>query len=461
MKNNIQFVARFAGGVARVISDRSVRPARLIQGSIYLFLLIIGCTAAAIGQALPAAEASPISTGFALPTTAGTLQYSISASESLSWGYYGTGGAASASNVTGNLGYISNSKRDPFSAVFSGGRSLSTSGQPSYSYLNLGVSQVISAGHWGFVFSDSVSYMPGTPVAGLSGVAGTGDLGLNPIQVGPATGQGVLTNFSSRVANTVAGTIQRQLTGRTSINASGSYGLARFLSSTGGANSLGLDSDSETASGGVSHQFNVRNSLGVNYGYSTYSFLGTNSGIASPGFTSQTASVQFSHQFTRKLGLSASGGPQFTKINSSGSSSTSLFADVSASWAGQFSHVSASYVRSTNSGYGVIGGAISNGVQFAASHTFARVWSTSGTSSFTQSSSLPGAGASPYTFHTTLVGGQVSRAIARSLSAYGSYTLENQSSQGTAALGNVYTGLSQVLGFGVTFSPTSIHVGRP
>jgi hypothetical protein len=54
-----------------------------------------------LGQALPAAEAAPISTGFALPRAAGTLNYAVSASESLSWGYYGNQGAAAGTNLSG------------------------------------------------------------------------------------------------------------------------------------------------------------------------------------------------------------------------------------------------------------------------------------------------------------------------------------------------------------------------
>ena len=102
-------------------------------------------------QALPAAEASPISTGFALPTTLGSLQYAVSASQSLIWGYYGNSGVGAATNLTGDIAYLSDSKKDPFSLVFSGGHSFSESGQGSYNFLNLGFSQVANVGRWNFV----------------------------------------------------------------------------------------------------------------------------------------------------------------------------------------------------------------------------------------------------------------------------------------------------------------------
>ena len=462
MTDKIQIVAlHAAGNHSRPAAHSLVGSASAIC-SCFLALLLIAFAPAAVGQALPAAEAAPISTGFALPRTAGTLQYAVSASESLTWGYYSLPGTASSTNLSGDIAYISVSQRDPFSMVFSGGRSWSTSGQPSYSFLNLGVSQVANVGRWNFVVSDSVSYLPSTPTSGLSGVAGIGDLGLSPVSVGTETSQGVLTNFSSRVANTTTGSIQRSVTGKTSLNASGSYGITHFLNNSINGTSLGLDSNYETGSGGISHQINVRNSFGGNYAYSSYNYSGSNGGIAIPGFVSQTASLQFSHQFTRKLGLNASAGPQWSTINSSGNGATlSLFVSALASYAGQFSRAGLAFSRGTNSGYGVIGGSLSNSVQFSASRSFGRVWNSAATSSYTQTSGLSGAGVGQYSFHTTLFGVQVSRAIARSLSAYTSYTLQNQSGQGSATVVDVYSGFSQVLGFGLTYSPTAIHVGRP
>jgi hypothetical protein len=65
----------------------------------------------------------------------------------------------------------------------------------------------------------------------------------------------------------------------------------------------------------------------------------------------------------------------------------------------------------------------------------------------------------PFSFHTTVAGVQVSRALARSLSAYASYTLQNQSNQGTAAAVDLFSGLSDVAGFGITFSPSAVRLG--
>jgi len=445
----------------RSCKARRALMAVLVRSTLILLLPLMPIAPIAFSQALPAAEASPISTGFSLPSTLGTLQFGVSASESLSWGYYGNSGADSSTNLTGDLAYLSSSKNDPFSMVFSGGRGWSESSQPSYTFFNLGLSQVISAGRWNLLFSDSVSYLPSTPATGLSGIPGVGDLGVQPVQVGQEIGQGVLTNESTRVSNSALASISRRLTGKTSLVGSGSYAISRFVGDSAGA---GLDSNEEAGSGALSHLIDSRTSLGGYYSYSSYnypSYSGSASafGAAQSGFSSQTAGLHFTRQLTRALGFSASAGPQWTGMGSNGSIATSLYASTSVSYTGEFSNASLAYTRSTNAGFGVTGGTLSDSVGFGASRTFDRVWNCALSSSYSQTSGLPTAGGA-YSFHTTVAGFQVSRALARSLSTYASYTLENQSNQSAAATIDVYSGLTQVVGFGLSYSPTPIHLGR-
>ena len=452
----IQFTTRFKGRKSAALFS-----ARATTTTWFSVLAVsIGLSAsAAFGQALPAAEASPISTGFALPMTAGTLQYALSASESLYWGYYNTPGTVAATNVSGDVAYISSSKRDPFSMVFSGGRSTSTSNQPSYTFLDLSLSQVVNVGRWGFVLSDYVSYLPSTSIGSLSGVAGTGNVG---IQVGANAGQGVLTNYSSRVYNTATLSIQRQVTGKTSIDGSGSYSIIHFLDNTGSSVNSGLDSYSAVGSGGITHQISPRTSFGGRYSYSVTDFSGPSFGVPESTITTQVVSGQVSRHITRKLVVTADAGPQWTTANSpTTSTSLGVFASVGADYTAQFSESSLNYSRGTNSGYGVVGGSESDSVNFSYSRTFARVWHGSLTGAFTRTQNLPLPGIPPYNFHTTVAAAQISRAIARSLSCYVSYTAENQSTSGSVAGVDVFSGLTQVVSFGLTFSPTSKHVGHP
>ena len=233
MTDRFQNVARRVQNVAR---RAGLRTAGL------LLLAPSAIITTALAQALPAAEVTPISTGFALPRAAGSLQYAVSAAESLTWGYYGNSGPASGTLLTGDLAYLSGAKKDTFSLVFSGGHSWTTSSEPAYTFMNLALSQVIDAGRWSFVVADSVNYLPETPATGLSGIPGAGDLGVAPVQIGVDTGQGVLTDYSTRVDNSSTAGLSRGITAKTSISASGTYTMLRFVNDPMG---VGLDSDQE------------------------------------------------------------------------------------------------------------------------------------------------------------------------------------------------------------------------
>jgi hypothetical protein len=414
-------------------------------------------------QALPAAEASPISTGFALPTVLGTLQYAVTASESLEWGFYG-GGSTSSTNISGDLAYLSPSRQYPFSLVLTGGHSFGEHGQPGYSFVGLSFSQVANMGRWNIVLSDSLNYLPGTPAAGLAGIPGVGDLNVNPVQISGDAGQGVLTNYSDRVSNTAAVSVSRQLTGKTSVSASGAYSISRFIDGTTGSatqSGAGLDSNGASGQASISHQIDARSSFGGSYSYSKSTFPGNNFGTSNYGFVSQTASGQYSYRFNRRLSVNVAAGPQWTTISGvANSKSTSLFADAGATYAGRTVTTGLTFVRSTNNGFGTTAGALSDSVVFTANRTFDVVWNVSGTASYTRSSSLPAPTLPTFSTQTYVEAVQVSRAIVRNLSGFASYTFEDQSSAGTAGI-DVFSGRSQVLGFGITYSPGSIHLGRP
>jgi len=434
-----------------------------------LAISIIGTSViSARGQALPAAEASPISTGFSLPATSGTLAYSLTASETLNWGFYSNSGSSAGTNVNGNLGYISNSRRDPFSAVLAAGHSFSTSDQPSYNFASVGLSQVIAVRRWNFVLADNASYLPQTPTNGFVGIPGLGDLGVGGISLGviptsvlapPA--QGILTNYANRVDNTVSGTVQRDFTAKTGIHGSGSYFISRYTEHTGNPLLDGLDSNGISGGGGINHRYNQRNILGGNFTYSDYRFDQGKTGIPVPDFKTQTVSANYLHQFSRRLQGSVAAGPQWTTVDL-GSRTTSLgvFVDVSASYQGEYARHSLSYVRGTNSGYGVIGGAITDSVNYTGSRQFRRVWAASVIASYARSTSLPSPLLPAYSFNTAAVGGQVAHALPHSLSAFASYSLQSQGNHGAIlSVLNAFSGHYQTLGFGITYAPRPKHFG--
>ena len=273
----------------------------------------------------------------------------------------------------------------------------------------------------------------------------------------------MLSGFSTRVTNTSSLSLQRQLTGKTSFNASGSYVLIRFLNNSGSTtvpSSAGLDSDGDSAGAGLSHRIDARNSLAGNFAYARNTYSGTSSGIRQPGFSSQTASLQFTHQFTRKLSTSLAAGPQWTSIDSPGlTPALSLFANLSANYTGEFSHASLAYSRSTNSGFGVVGGAISNSVTFSAGRVVRpRLAGRAHRGLHPDIGPALGRHSSLHIPHH--------RGRSAGLARPGPNTLRLRQlhfakavHQGTAAAVDLFSGLSNVAGFGLTFSPSAVRLG--
>ena len=109
-----------------------------------------------------------------------------------------------------------------------GGILIGNSGQPSTFFQSHSFSQVLSTKHWNIDVADNVSYLPESPVSGLSGIPGVGDVGVDPISVGPNSGIGVLTNYGPRVSNSASVSVSRTLTGHISAQASGLYAIQRF-----------------------------------------------------------------------------------------------------------------------------------------------------------------------------------------------------------------------------------------
>ena len=425
----------------------------LFRSSLCLLASLATLEGTAFTQATPAAVASPISTGFRLPSVQGTLNYSFSVngiastSASLAGGsgagtYYGGG-------IGGSLAFITSSKNHPFSMVASAGESLAASGQPNTPYYNVAFSQVLNTRTWHFILSDAPAYLPETPTTGLSGIPGTGDLGIAPIQVG-ANGQGLLTTYATRFSNSTSLSASRTLTGRTSFQTTGTYSTLFFIGSSNG----GLNTNTMGISGGISHRISGRTSLSSSYAYSE-SFYGA----GQTNFISQTVSANFSHQFSPRLSFGLSGGPQWTTYtNTSPAAPTTIniYGSASLSYTAGVTHYSLAYSQGTNPGSGVAEGARSNSVNLSASRPIARVWSTSVFGAYSQSNSLAGS-ATPFTAKTIVGGGQFSRALFRSVSFYASYTLEDQPETGAPAGGNIFSGVNRVASLGLSYSPRSIN----
>ncbi len=430
---------------------------RLAQPALYCMAAILPGLLHQPARAQVAESVVQPGPGFHLPTLGGSLTYALSASESVSSGIYQQGGPAVSSNVSGDAAYISESPTHPFSVIYSGAVLAANANQPTTVAQNLGLSQVLSTRQFRFTLTDQVNYLPLSPTTGLSGIAGLGDMGTNPPVTGPVTGQNPLTGYSPRVNNSTTLGVVGRLTGKTSLTGSGSFVMQRFTGDAGQSAGL-VDSNNAVGSLGASHTLDARSSLGASYTRSKITYSPDTSASA---FNVEGLNFNYSRQLTRSFGLDASVGPQWVKTSASGgNSSLNLATDIVAHYTNRATTAVATYVRGTNSGFGVTPGGFSDSIDSSASRRFFHVWNGAVTVNYTRTANPAGLGLPGFSLDTFVAGVQASRGINRTLSTFASYNAQHQSAGGVASTSGAFRGLYQVFAFGVTYSPRTVSLGE-
>ena len=443
-----------------------MKNAMKIRTTISALLLTLGPMA--YGQALPAAVAAAPSDPF-LPSLDGIVHYALTASELVQFGYYSPGTVGETTALSGNLSYQSKSTVHPFSLLFAGGLLLGNQpGQAAVStYENLAVSQGLVTRTWIFNVSDSFSLLPESPITGPSGVPGVGDLGVVPIE-GPAYGPGggVFSLAGKQVANTVSGSAERQLDHATSISGSAGWSVLHFLNSNGSNGGGSLNDSQISGIVALNRRIDARSSASLNAVYSTISYTGSSIGLY-PDIETRGLNVFYQRTLSRTLSASVSAGPQW--VSSSNSllipSAINLAVSTSLSYVRRSIHGSVAYSRGVNAGSGVLAGALSDSVSGGVGRAYGRNWVASLSAAYVRTSGLtqfaigPGSPANS-TFNTSSAGMQVSRRINNPLSAYASYSIQDQSYSNLLGAQNPFSGTSQIIGVGITFTPRSTRLGQ-
>lgn len=436
-----------------------------------IFTALVALSPVMYGQAAPTAVASnsswfsPLLGGI---TPDGTFHYSLSAAEIIEHGLYTNSGTDASTSLSGNAAYQSTSENRPFSLLYSGGVLFTTQYQSTVqTYQNASVSQELVMRNWVFGVSDSVSYLPQSPTVGASGVAGTGDIGLFP---GPGQGPagGILTNYGTRVGNSLDGDVERRLGGATSINGTADWTVLRFLD-----DNTGLDTTSIGGTVGLNHRLSARTSVRVNAAYSvfTYGSYGNESGeLGLNNLSFQTRGINFGFQrlLTHSLSVSASAGPQWISSSNSSLVPSTLTTAASASllYNRKLTSATLSYIRGASGGSGVQQGSLTNSVVASAGRPFGPNWQGSINAGYTHSSSLITYApvnevlGIEQSYNTTFGGAQIYRRLGAHLSAFASLTIQNQSGSASSAAPNIFSGTSQIFSVGITYTPRSTRLGQ-
>jgi hypothetical protein len=221
----------------------------------------------------------------------------------------------------------------------------------------------------------------------------------------------------------------------------------------------GLDTDSVQANAQITRRLDARNSISGQYVYAHSSF---------PEYailTMDTQSALFGYQRTwnRQLKTSVSVGPQWVRGSDSllVPPSTNLAMNASANYSVRSTTAVVSYFRGTSGGTGEASevGTHNDDVSGGITQLYGRNLTVSATGAYMRTQGLGVQSNQTVVTNTEFGGVSASRRLGRYFNVFANYTAIQQSSNyGLSA--NVVNGLSQVIGFGVAYSPRDINLKR-
>lgn len=432
-------------------------------------VLLLTTGSISYGQAVPAGGTpmSPMTTntvGPNLPDLDGIVHYALSASEIAQLGYYGSGVTTYSTTLSGDVSYTAKSIVYPTNLTVAAGVIFENqNGQGTTGYTSVAISQGYTTRKWVFDISDSFSFLPQSPTTGLSGIAGVGDLGAVPVQ-GPVAGPagGIFSIGGNRIANSLTGSVERELTRQTSVSGSGSWTVLRFLDNDA------YDNSQITGTVALNRRIDARSSVSLNAVYSTYSYSGAQIAAFQPDIETRGINLSYQRVLSRSFSMSVSAGPQWISSNNSTLIPSSLNAAASASLSYQHKLLTASvnYSHGVTGGSGVLPGALSDTVSGSVGRTYGHDWVASLNGGYSHSAGLTqflnGSNLVPVNavYDTVFGGAQVTRRISLHFSGYASYEAQNQSeSNGHIGL-NAQNGTSHTFAIGITFTPRSTRLGQ-
>ena len=414
-------------------------------------------TPPADGQASQAVVPTPEYGGFQWPSSASLmpneslLRYSLSGSERLTFGYGGTSRTVTQASVNGNLGVTTSSIVHPLSLQYTGGFLAATGGGQNGYFQNMDVTQSYNLRHWSLQGDDTFSFLPEYDGAGPAGITGIGGTGVPP----PSAPQpSVLFNGGDRVSNNATGTVSRELTGKTSLDGHGAYGILRFLSDS---SNHGIQDNSTIVGGGVTRRLDARTNLKVDYTFTDFKYLT----IADP-LKVQVVDFSYMRDLSRRVKVSLTAGPERVGGSALAKTSGSYNFDANLNliyttekWTG-----TVLYSRTVNEGSGVTLGSRVNTVTGSASMLLGREWHAGTSAAFLNNQGLEALTVAPYSTRSVVVSGDLNRAIHRDYSVFVNFSDQRQTSTGQSQSTLAYTGNIKTLGFGITYSPRAINLGR-
>ncbi len=435
----------------------------------FALLAILSTACAAAG-----AQVAPAITAPAELPLSGSLRYDLRYTEMAEF-YSGSLGDSQTAALSGDVTYANASSARPFRLTYAGGDLWNLSGASGDAgvFQHLMASQGLVGRKWTFNLSDDVGYYQQAPTTGFSGTAGVGSLPSEPGQ----PSQPVLSVNTRNVSNGVSSNYTHSLGAATSLDINASYSILRYPDGNG------LDDNAWEAGPRITRRLGARNSIFGLYSISSYSYPENDVSL-------KTQSAQFGYMRTwgPRFKTSVSAGPEWTTmpgtvvvlldsslsppayvgIKLPASTWTGLSVNASAVYSTRTTSFTASYIQATSAGGGVLQsiGSKNDDLNGGVSRQFGRDLTVSATGGYMRTKALisgielelglvqPG-GVTDSEFG----GMSATRRLGRYFSVFANYTAIDQS-YSSALPGNAISGLSQVIGFGISYSPREKHFQR-
>jgi hypothetical protein len=277
--------------------------------------------------------------------------------------------------VVGNLSLLEAWSRSQLALNYSGGGTFSSNSSVGNSgYQQLAFAESFLLNRWIVQIVDQFAQLPqsafgfgaGTTL-GVPGVGGSLGPTIPGIGNNYVPNQSIFGGFGPRYSNAAVVQATYQLSRRSSITASGSYGILHFVDPGN------TDTDSLFGSLGYNYKLTPKDTIGVFYQFASYHYPGS-----PQAYGSQTVSAAYSRKITGRLALSLYGGPQITSFRvpvGTASSTTSGYASAFLNYSVERGGISGSYVHGLSGGSGLLTGSILDQVSFSATRQLTRLWS--------------------------------------------------------------------------------------
>src|SRR5260370_11050176 len=335
------------------------------------------------------------------------------------------------SYIVGNLSLLETWNRSPLAVNHSGGGSVSTDQlQGNNYYHQLGLIQAFNWQRWQLIFIDQFSYLPqaqfGFGVSSnldIPGIGGPLQPSLPGLQTNYQPNQSILTSLGPRYSNSITTQIAYDISPRSLLTLSGSYGILRFVQ-------IGnIDTNDAIFSIGYNYALSQKDSIGVLYRFSSYRYIGD-----PQAFNSHAAILSYGHKVTGKLALQLFGGPEVTTFRlpiSNENNRISAAGGATVTYASPRTGLSITYSHGVTGGSGQLTGTNTDQLQNTINYQLSRVWKGNLTLGFARNTSLGLSATSQgsQAFDSWFAGGGLSRPLGRTANLTLWYTASIQSSR--------------------------------